>query len=66
MSRLGMAHRYFWKAFAVGFLVITLHPLALALNTMNSASVDITASPATAVVLQEQSFWGSLELSGKL
>lgn len=51
-----MALQYFRKAFAVGFLIMTLHPLALTLNTMNSASADITASPGPAVVLQEQSF----------
>lgn len=50
----------------MGFLVITLHPLALTLNTINSASADSTASPATAVVLQVQSFQGSLGLGGKL
>lgn len=57
-----MALQYFRKAFAVGFLIMTLHPLALMLNTMNSASADITASPGPAVVLQEQSFQASLGL----
>lgn len=51
-----MSHWYFWKAFAVGFLVVTLHPLALTLNAVNSASPDITVSPSTAGILQKQSF----------
>lgn len=49
----------------MGFLVITLHSLALTLNMINSARTDNTAAPATAVVLQEQSFQHSLGLAGK-
>lgn len=60
-----MAHPYLWKVFAVGFLEITLHPLALTLNMINSARTVITAAPATAVVLQEESFQHSLGLAGK-
>lgn len=49
----------------MGVLVITLHPQALTLNMINSARTDTTAAPATAMVLQEQSFQHSLELAGK-
>lgn len=53
------------EGFAVGFLVITLHPQALTLKMINSARTDITAAPATAMVLQEQGFQHSPALARK-
>lgn len=50
----------------MGFLVITLHPQALTLNMINSARPDITAAPATVMVLQEQTFQHSPGLAGKI